>query len=126
MKTISARNIVAFCIAILGISLLHAADQSPKAEMNKDGSAWVQRCLADFQTIKVGMTRSQVESKFTQDGGVSTPGETCFTHPTCPYFKISVEFDFQRNPADQGRAIWGKDNKIIRVSKPYLENPYID
>jgi len=126
MQTTLARNIVTVCFAVLGLSLLYAADQFPKAETNKDGTVWVQKCLADFQTIKVGMTRSQVESKFTHDGGLYTPGEARFTHPTCPYFKIDVDFDFQRNPTDQGRAIEGKDDKVIRVTKPYIENPATD
>jgi len=39
---------------------------------------------------------------------------------------MDVEFDFKRNPADQNRAITGKEDKVIRVSKPYIEEPDFD
>jgi hypothetical protein len=34
---------------------------------------------------------------------------------------MDVEFDFKRNPADQNRAVWGRDDKATKVWKPYIE-----
>jgi hypothetical protein len=93
---------------------------------NKEFTTSVQKCLEDFETVKAGMTRREVETKLTMDGGLQGVSPVRFTHPTCPYFKIDVEFDFQKNPADQNRAVWGKDDKVIRASKPYIERPFFD
>ncbi len=97
------------------------AAPSPLATMNREGYTWVEKCLTDFETIKVGMPRSQIESRFPKDGGLQTDSPVRFLHPTCPDFKIDVEFNLQHNYADQGRTIEGKDDIVIRVSKPYIE-----
>ena len=68
---------------------------------------WVSRCLVDFDAIKPKMTREQVERTFPMDGGMHSVSPVRFTHPSCPYFKVDVEFDFERDPNDQNRAIWG-------------------
>ena len=125
VKSIVHLHFVVVCVLALGL-LPRASAQPPKVEINKDGVTWVQKCLADFETLKTGMTREQVQSKFCMDGGLSSPSGGRFTHPACPYFKIEVEFDFQRNPADQNRAVESKTDKVIRISKPYLETPFAD
>ena len=112
-----------FAIAF-SISLLSVRAQAPETEIDQAHMVWVEKCLADFQTIKAGMTRSQVEAKFPVDGGISSPSSGRYTHPACPYFKIDVTFAVQRDAA--GRAITGKDDKVISISKPYLETPIAD
>jgi hypothetical protein len=124
MKTIARLGVVACCVAALSTVLLYSQRQTPSAKINKDCTPWVENCLKDFQTIKAGMTRSEVESKFPMDGGLQSVSPVRFVHPTCPYFKIDVEFDFKRNAADQNRAIRGKDDKVMKVSKPYIERPF--
>ena len=123
MRSILTQSIVVVCVAVFGISLLHA---DPNPELDKDKLQLVQKCLTDFQTIKAGITRRQVESKFRLDGGFQSIVTVCYVHPTCQYFKIDVEFDVQHNPAEQGRVIKGMGDKVIRVSKPYIEAPNID
>lgn len=105
------------------VVLFSVHGQPPQTTPNKDCTTWVQKCLGDFESVKAGMTRREVEAKLAMDGGLQGASPVRFTHPTCPYFKIDVEFDFKRNPADQNRAIWGEDDKVIRVSKPYIERP---
>jgi len=80
----------------------------------------------NFESITNGMTRGEVEKKLMVDGGLRTVSPVRFIDPACPGFKISVEFDFKRNASDQNRAITAKTDKVIRVSKPYLERPYVD
>jgi hypothetical protein len=83
-------------------------------------------CLKNFESITNGMTRAEVEKRLTMDGGLQGISPVRFIDPSCPAFKINVEFDFKKDAADQGRAIFGKDDKVIRVSKPYLERPFMD
>jgi hypothetical protein len=67
------------------------------------------------------MTRGEVAGRFAMDGGIQGVSPVRFVHPGCPYFKVDVEFEFRKDAADQGRGISSKDDKVIRVSKPYME-----
>jgi len=89
-------------------------------------SKWVAQCLKDFQTLKPGMTRNEIKGKFPMDGGLQGVSPVRFVHPSCPYFKIDVEFEFKRNPHDQNRAIVGKDDRSTKFSRPYIEAPHMD
>jgi hypothetical protein len=108
------------------VALLRAQAQAPRIQPDTDHERWVQMCLRDFDSIKVGMTRSQIEGILSQDGGLQSVSPNRFAHPACASFKIDVEFDFKRNPADQNRVVWGEDDKATTVSKPYIERPFID
>jgi hypothetical protein len=82
--------------------------------------------LKAFESITNGMTRAEVEGKFTLDGGLQSASPARFLHPNSPYLKVNVEFDFKRDAADQNRAVTSKDDKVVRVSKPYVERPFLD
>ncbi len=110
--------LVSALASVLGLSLLPTG---PKVQINEAGSAWAARCLADFQTVKPGMTRLEVERQFPMDGGMHGMALVPYTHPSCRMFKIDVEFECQHDKADMGRLVKGPDDKVIRVSKPYLE-----
>lgn len=114
------------CIGFLTLfaALALAGDQPEKEEAQHAG--WVLACLKDFESIKAGMTREQVEKKFPMDGGLQTASPTRFVHPQCRYFKIEVGFEFQRDETDGNRAVMGKTDKVIAVSKPYLERAVTD
>lgn len=91
-----------------------------------DHTAWVQKCLKDLSQIKPGMRRSEVENMFPQDGGWADAGEHRFVHPECPCIKVDVEFSFQRDEKDQGRAITSPEDPVTTVSRPYLQYPIAD
>lgn len=83
-------------------------------------------CLKNFESITNGMARAEVEKRLTMDGGLQSVSPVRYIDPGCPGFKISVEFDFKKDTTDQNRAIQAGDDKVIRVSKPYLERPFAD
>ncbi|HEY5909545.1 MAG TPA: hypothetical protein VJA21_02960 [Verrucomicrobiae bacterium] len=126
MKTILGFSIFAACAGWAWVALLHGQAPPPRAQPDKVLTQWVESCLKDFESIKVGMTRGQVEAKLSMDGGLQGISPARFSHPACGYFKIDVEFDFKRNAADQNRAIVDKADKVTKVSKPYIERPFAD
>ncbi len=126
MKMFYALKIAPILCAGLILSLCLANGEKPQEKQNVDCTKWVQKCLMDFQYIKPGMTRGEIEKKFPMDGGLQSVSPVRHTHPECRYFKIDVEFDFKRDKKDQGRAIMSPDDKAIKVSRPYIETPYID
>jgi hypothetical protein len=83
-------------------------------------------CFKNFESITNGMTRGEVEKKLMMDGGLRTVSPVRFIDPGCPHFKIKVEFGFKRDARDQNRAGESQDDKVIDVSKPYLEEPFTD
>ncbi|MBL7214470.1 MAG: hypothetical protein ISS71_02195 [Phycisphaerae bacterium] len=87
---------------------------------------WVIKCLKDYEFIKPGVTRAEIMRKFPMDGGLQTISPVRFVHPECSFFKVDVSFTFERDYTDQGRAIMGKNDKVVEVSKPYIENPFYD
>jgi len=82
--------------------------------------------LKVFESITNGMTRAEVEQQLRLDGGLQGASPVRYLHPDRPHFKVSVEFDFKRNAADQNRAVIGRDDKVVRVSAPYRERPFMD
>ncbi len=90
-------------------------------DVSKEHNAWVEKCLKDFESIKIGMTRKEIDKVFPLAGGIQSASPGRYIHPTCPYFHIDIEFDFKRDKANQGRAITSDDDQVISVSKPYIE-----
>jgi len=84
---------------------------------------WVAECLKDFQTLKPGMTRAEIESKFPVNGGITAHPNARFRHPSCHYFKIDVEFKIDKE--DKNRE-WGESDRSTKFSKPYIEQPFFD
>jgi hypothetical protein len=126
MKTILRFTIFAACAGWACVALLRAQAPPPRAQPDKDRTQWVESCLKDFESIKAGMTRGQVEAKLSMDGGLQGVSPARFAHPACGYLKIDVEFEFKRNAADQNRAIVDKADKVTKVSKPYIQRPFAD
>ena|ERR1019366_8657870 len=126
MKTILKISIVAACVGWACVALLRAQAEAPRAHPDTDRAKWVEKCLRDFESIKTGMTRGEIEGKLSTDGGIQSVSPVRFAHPACGYFKIDVEFEFKRDAADQNRAIQGNGDKATRVSKPYIERPFND
>jgi hypothetical protein len=80
--------------------------------------------LRECQTIKPGMTRSDLLKMFKTEGGVSTARHRTFVYRGCPYIKIDVDFrlsDLKQNVLEE------KPTDIIAgISKPYLEWSVMD
>ena len=126
MKTILRFSIFAACAGWACVALLRAQAPPPRARPDENRTQWVESCLKDFESIKAGMTRGQLEAKLTMDGGLQGVSPVRFAHPACGYFKMDVEFEHKRDAANQGRAIADKADKVTKVSKPYIERPFAD
>jgi hypothetical protein len=74
---------------------------------------------------KPNMTRMQLLTVFTTEGGLSTPLRHRFVSQDCPYFKVEVEFQAAGRPErdEEGRVtmIAGEDDIIRKFSMPFLQ-----
>jgi hypothetical protein len=120
-----------FCVLAL-LSMIAVASLSPQRPIpnaqppcSEDRAAWVAQELQKMQTIKPGMTREQLLTVFTTEGGLSTGLHRIYVSKDCPNFKVDVEFRAVGRPdrdAD-GRVTLVEDNRdtIATISRPYLE-----
>jgi hypothetical protein len=85
---------------------------------------WVASVLQSISDIKPGMTRKDLLTVFTTEGGLSTPTRRTFVLKGCPGIKVDVEFSVSNEPDVllQGRP----DDKIVKISRPYLAYSIID
>jgi hypothetical protein len=104
----------------LTLSASPARDDGVAAERVK----WVEKSLKEMQTVKVGMTRGDLLKVFTEEGGLSTRSQQTYVYRECPYFKVDVRFE----PVGGVRApdFVSPDDKIVTISRPYLDWSVLD
>jgi hypothetical protein len=123
---------------LLGLVLLSSAltgcvasvQARPQASKQRDHVAWVAEALKRMQTVKPGMTRTDLLRVFTTEGGQSTGLHRTYVSRDCPYFKVDVEFKPVGRPdrdAD-GRVtlVEGNQDIITKISRPYLQFSIMD
>ena len=116
--------VVIFSISFVVLTLIASAFSAQAPKKTAEHSAWVARSLSEIQTIKVGMTRKDLLKLFTVEGGFSSMAPRKFVFRDCPYIKVDVEFQSVAAPGEQPKEY--PDDKIIRISKPYLEQVVLD
>src|SRR5438046_1731318 len=116
LVVVSAISIVLFTM------IVSPSAQTPRRTMGH--SEWVARSLDAIQTIKVGTTRRDLLKLFTVEGGQSSRTSRTYVFRECPYIKIDVGFEPVAAPQEKLKE--NMDDKIIRISKPYLEKSVID
>jgi hypothetical protein len=90
-------------------------------QLDEEHARWIQQVMHSIETIKPGMGRGEILLVFTEDGGLSTRSQQRYTYKHCPYIKVDVEF----SPIDHGTKE-SPDDKIVKVSRPYLQYPIFD
>ena len=107
---------------INGAAVVHAR---PQIAGQREHVAWVAEALKRMQTVKPGMTRTDLLKVFTTEGGLSTPLHRPFVSRDCPYFKVDVDFEAVGRPSRDanGRVtmVEGREDKIVKISRPYLQ-----
>jgi len=101
-------------------TVLFVAAGEPEKE---NECALVSGALKAVQELAPGSSRALLEQKFEVDGGMQFPGNSRYLFRQCPYVKIDVEF---QGDGIKDRAALLPTDKIVRVSKPYLEYPSSD
>jgi hypothetical protein len=87
--------------------------------VDQEHTQWVGSVLAWTADIKPGMTRKDLLKVFTTEGGLSTRTQQTYVLKQCPLIKVDVEFLATANKQDQFAEM--PEDKIIKISKPYLD-----
>ena len=120
MRKIS-RTLLLSALVLLTFSSTYSSSQSNKAENHTD---WIFKSLEQMQTIQVGMSRKDLLKVFKEEGGLSTRTHRKYVYRECLYVKVEVEFEPVE--AKEDRSTEYPSDRIIRISKPFLERTIID
>ena len=101
-------------LCVLSIGAAAQSESHPSRQIDAEHTAWIADVLNATQTIKGGMTRSDLMTVFTTKGGLSTTSQRTYVYRQCPYIKVDVTF------AGSGRDEELPTDKIVKVSRPYL------
>jgi hypothetical protein len=110
---------------LLGLVLIAGASSaslSPQAE--RTHSQWLRERYEEATSIKVGMTRADLKKIFSEDGGLQSVPACRYVLRSSEMIKVDVEFEFPEGTND--RTAPDESVHIKSVSKPYLEQMYLD
>ena len=119
-------KLLAVLFLVLIFSASHASS-SPKfsnqTQIEGEHRKWIDQVLQSIATIQPGMTRQNLLNIFGEEGGLSTRTQRKYVYKQCPYIKVDVEFspvEAASNP-NASRYDESPDDKIVEISRPYLE-----
>lgn len=82
---------------------------------------WIEHVVRIVSNIKPGMTRQSLSRSFEQDGGLQFRSQGRYVYKHCAFIKVDIEFAVVDDGPD-----FSLDDKIVKVSRPYLEYPSSD
>jgi hypothetical protein len=83
---------------------------SPRCEL-------IERALRDYDQIKIGDRRKDVERRFRQGGGTQFPGTTRYAYVDSQFLHIDIEY--QIDPS--AKISFSPDDVITKKSKLYID-----
>jgi hypothetical protein len=103
---------------LASLALPQSEQAVPSTGFDEEHTVWIASALRSIQTIKVGMTRSDLMKVFTTEGGLEfkspTTSQRTYVYRKCPYIKVDVKLAIQGPDEDL------PTDKIIEISRPYL------
>ena len=97
---------------------------SSKSRDTDEHTEWIMKTLKEIESVKVGMTRADLLRVFKEEGGISTRTRRRYVYHDCAYIKVDVEFEPVGDPENKLRQ--SPRDKIIKISKPFLEWSIMD
>jgi hypothetical protein len=118
------RLIIALALAIV---LSPAVSPSPpiSSQDSCDHDKWIAKSLEEVRTVKAGMTRGDLLRVFDREGGLSTRTHERFFYRKCQYIHVDVEFE-PAGSSGGAEPRWSADDKILKISPPYLDEMILD
>jgi hypothetical protein len=105
-------------LLILVLISIPALERGAQLEPAQDSScALVREALNDYQHIRVGITRNEVERYFKRDGGMQFPDNTRYVYSKCPYLHLDVEFQAKGSTEPP----FSGEDTVIKTSKLYVD-----
>ncbi|MGA8213275.1 MAG: hypothetical protein WB799_06760 [Candidatus Sulfotelmatobacter sp.] len=102
-------------------------DAQSRVQTDQEHTKWIDHVMRSIATIKPGMARKELFSVLTVEGGLSTRTRRRYVYKHCPYIKVEVEFSpVNEIGTGQDATSEDPDDKIVKISRPYLEYSIMD
>jgi hypothetical protein len=85
---------------------------------SQERTLWIAKVLRQIDSIHPGMTRRDLESTFTTEGGLSTRKQRTYVYKECPYIKVDVVLS--------NAGATEAEDRIVSISRPYLAFGVVD
>jgi len=99
----------------------YSVGATPDDETHLAHVAWVAQSIHEMKSIKVGMTRRELRKIF-NEGGINRRNKGLYVYNKCPYMRVEVEFEAVGPADDKLNSLMGTQDKIVKISKPFLDN----
>ncbi len=93
------------------------------AAVRSEDCGAVTAALRDYDRLKPGMTRSEVEETFREAGGIQFPTFVRYVYKGCRYIKLTVEYE---TPDDSPDAKGASTDVVQTLSQLSLGYPVMD
>jgi hypothetical protein len=110
--------VVAGCLSSFSLAIV---GQSPSE--SEDATKTIRHALDVIAKLKVGGTRADVERDFVPDGGLQALPASRYVYKGCGFIKIEVEFRAKSGHLSMDSS---PSDRVVHISKPYLEYPVAD
>jgi hypothetical protein len=102
-------------------------DSQSRVQIDQGHTKWIDHVMRSIATIKPGMARKDLLGVFTEEGGLSTRTQRRYVYKDCPYIKVNVEFSpTAETDANQDASTENPEDRIVKISRPYLEYSIVD
>jgi hypothetical protein len=109
-------------LLIIPLTAVLAQDSATEQRMiDQKHTEWIEHVVRVVSNIKPGMTRQSLSRSFERDGGLQFRSHGRYAYKHCHYIKVDIEFSNVDDSPDLS-----PDDKIVNVSRPYLEYPISD
>jgi hypothetical protein len=125
MRRLAPTALLVFVTLSAWAELPPQTDTRSDSTVEHEHAEWLNHVMRQIAAIKPGMTRKYLLAIFQKDGGLSPRQHGRYVYRQCPNIKVDVAFSFVNEPADNSRFP-SADDKIVKISRPYLEYPFND
>jgi hypothetical protein len=102
----------------------HRTIAAEQADAYRATNDWLEARLTEVDSIRVGSTYADVARHFRRDGGIAEVSRHRFVSILCPFLKIDVEFEDSEGVKTPNPRV--PTAKVVSVSRPYFERPFLD
>lgn len=110
-------------LALLVPLLIVCSTMRAAAENDAAFTQRVSEVLKEARKMRPGMTREELLKVFTTQGGIFSPQQRTFAYQGCSLIKVDVEF---ATTEKNGKVEELPSDKILKISKPYLDWNVVD
>ena len=113
-----------FALGLVTLIYGNAISTSRHSCGTDEHTEWVAKSLTEIESVKVGMTRAELMRVFKEEGGISTRTWRRYVYRDCAYIKVDVEFEPVGEP--ENKVTQSPGDRIIQISRPFLERSIMD